>query len=58
MDVPFQDSTGWELQEAKRERERERQLLALQTIHPVNIIMQCTKKPAETEYMGGFAEIL
>lgn len=43
MDVPFQDSTGWELQEAERERERERQLLALQTIHPVNIIMQCTK---------------
>lgn len=53
MDVPFQDSTGWELREAKRETAAS---LANHTSSQHHNAMH--KKPAETEYMGGFAEIL
>jgi hypothetical protein len=53
MDVPFQDSTGWVLLEAKRGTAAS---LANHTSSQHHNAMH--KKPAKTEYMGGFAEIL
>lgn len=54
MDVPFQDSTGWGgVLEAKRGTAAS---LANHTSSQHQNAMH--KKPAKTEYVGGFAEIL